>query len=111
MQTTLNSLRDVEGVLGSFVVDAQGGVLARDMPTVVDDHALGGAARRVARLRAALETGGRKAEQCSLRFGGYLLLARPADAVTLCVLVSAQANMMALTMGTTLEIGRASCRD
>jgi predicted regulator of Ras-like GTPase activity (Roadblock/LC7/MglB family) len=106
MLHALGTLRDVEGVVGSFVVDSQGGVLARDMPNVVDEHALSGAARRVARLRAALETGGRKAEQCSLRFGSYLLVARPEGRVVLCVLVSGAANLMSLHMGATLVARR-----
>jgi predicted regulator of Ras-like GTPase activity (Roadblock/LC7/MglB family) len=106
LETALATLRDVEGVLGSFVIDGDGGVTSRDMPAMVDEQALSGAARRMARLRAALETTGRRVEQCSLRFGSYLLLARPAEAHTLCVLVSGTANLMALSMGSTLVARR-----
>ena len=106
LESALATLRDVEGVLGSFVIDADGGLTSRDMPAVVDDEALSGAGRRVVRLRAALETTGRRVEQCSLRFGGYLLLARPGDTHTLGVLVSGAANRMALQMGSTLVARR-----
>ena len=34
----LSTLRDVEGVMGSFVVDLLGQVRARDMPAHVDQH-------------------------------------------------------------------------
>jgi predicted regulator of Ras-like GTPase activity (Roadblock/LC7/MglB family) len=106
MEAALATLRDVEGVLGSFVIDADGGVAARDMPAMVDDVALAGAGRRVVRLRAALESTGKKVEQCSLRFGSYLMLAKPAEAHTLCVLVSSTSNLMALQMGSTLVARR-----
>jgi predicted regulator of Ras-like GTPase activity (Roadblock/LC7/MglB family) len=106
MEATLATLRDVEGVIGSFVVDAEGGVASRDMPAMVDDQALAGAGRRVARLRAALESTGKKVDQCSLRFGSYLMLAKPAETHTLCVLVSGTSNLMALQMGSTLVARR-----
>src|SRR5262245_26269117 len=106
METALATLRDVQGVLGSFVIDAEGVVSVRDMPAMVDDLALSGAAKRMARLRAALESTGKRVEQCSLRFGSYLMLAKPAEAHTLCVLISGEANLMALQMGSTLVARR-----
>jgi hypothetical protein len=106
LENALATLRDVEGVLGSFVIDDSGSLASRDMPSMVDDQALAGAGRRMSRLRAALESTGRRVEQCSLRFGSYLMLARPADSHMLCVLVSGQANLMALSMGSTLVARR-----
>jgi predicted regulator of Ras-like GTPase activity (Roadblock/LC7/MglB family) len=106
LEAALATLRDVEGVLGSFVIDADGAVASRDMPAMVDDVALSGAGLRVVRLRAALESTGRRVDQCSLRFGSYLMLTRPAEAHTLCVLVSSAANLMALQMGSTLVARR-----
>jgi predicted regulator of Ras-like GTPase activity (Roadblock/LC7/MglB family) len=106
MQAALSTLRDVQGVLGSFVVDQEGAVLARDMPAMVDDGALAGAGRRVMRMALAIEQLGKKPDQCSLRFGSFLLVARSAEPLTLCVLLSGTSNVTALHMGTTLVARR-----
>jgi predicted regulator of Ras-like GTPase activity (Roadblock/LC7/MglB family) len=106
MQRSLNTLRDVEGVLGSFVIDRDGAVLARDVPGMLDDQALLGAGRRLVRLRVALESLSPRVDQCSMRFGEFLLLAKPAEDAMLCVLLSGATNLMALQMGSTLVARR-----
>lgn len=106
MESSLATLRDVEGVFGSFVLARDGSLIVRDMPAMVDEKTLAGVGRRVARIRAALEAGGRRNEQFSIRFGEHLLLCKAADALTLCVLVAGRTNLLALQMGTTLVARR-----
>jgi hypothetical protein len=102
MQTTLAALRDIEGVLGSFLLDESGQLLARDMPGVFDDETLSSASARLARLRGALESETPSFGGCVARFGEHLLVVRPVATRLLCVLVPRGANLSALQMGTNL---------
>lgn len=108
MDTALQSLRDVKGVLGSFLLDEHGQLLARDMPSMFDSHALGQASLRLSQLRAALELGKEGFEGCTARFGGHLLVVRAAEARTLCVLCPVGTDLSTLTMGINLASRRVS---
>lgn len=98
----LTALRDIEGVLGSFLLDPDGKVLARDLPPLFDVDALANASVHLARLRAALEVEGQSFETCVARFGPHLLLLRAAQANTLCVLCPRGTNMPAVHMSSML---------
>lgn len=106
MHAALATLRDIEGVVGSFVIDAEGHVLGRDMPNLFDEDTLGYAGERLARLRHALE-----GERCNLdggvaRFGQHLLVMKAAAERTLCVIVPQGTNLMALQMGANIVARR-----
>lgn len=98
----LSTLRDVEGVMGSFVVDPNGQVCARDMPAMFDDVALGEAAPRLIRLRQALETEGEELNDATMEFGAHLLFLFGVDAYLLCVLCPSEVQLPALRMGAKL---------
>ncbi|MBK7152647.1 MAG: hypothetical protein IPL19_33595 [Sandaracinaceae bacterium] len=102
----LSTLRDVEGVMGSFVVDLLGQVRARDMPAMFDDHALEEAAPRIARLKDALETQGEQIDSVTLSHGPHLLFLRTAGEIILCVLVRQDVSAPSLRMGTSLVLKR-----
>ncbi|MFT3923174.1 MAG: hypothetical protein QM778_11635 [Myxococcales bacterium] len=106
MQTTLATLRDIEGVLGSFLIDEGGQLMARDMPGVFDDATLNSASLRLSRLRGALESESPSFGGCVARFGEHLLVVRPVAKRLLCVLVPKGANLTALQMGTNLVTRR-----
>src|SRR3954451_21952257 len=106
MQATLATLRDIEGVLGSFLVDEAGQLMARDMPGVFDDATLNSASVRLSRLRGALESDTPAFNGCVARFGEHLLVVRPVARRLLCVLVPRGANLTALQMGTNLVARR-----
>jgi hypothetical protein len=107
METALRSLRDIDGVLGSFLVDDAGQLLARDMPSIFDEHALRSAGQRLGQMRAAFEADGGAFEGCTARFGGHLLVLRAAAKRTLCVLCPVGTNMTTLQMGLNLVSRRA----
>jgi predicted regulator of Ras-like GTPase activity (Roadblock/LC7/MglB family) len=104
----LSALRDIEGVLGSFLVDVDGQILARDLPPLFDVDALASASVHLSRLRAALELDGNALQSCVARFGPHLLLLRAAQENTLCVLCPHGTNMPAVHMSTTLIARRLS---
>lgn len=97
----LGALRDVEGVLGSFLLDAEGRMLARDIPVLFDPTALAHAGLHLTRLRAALESAG-DFESCVTRFGPHVLLLRAVGGDTLCVLCPRGTNLRAVAMSSTL---------
>jgi predicted regulator of Ras-like GTPase activity (Roadblock/LC7/MglB family) len=102
MEPLLTGLREVEGVLGSFVLDGNGRLVGRDLPPLFDSDTLNRAALQLSRLRAALESDGSAFESCVARFGPHLVLLRAAQALTLCVLLPRGTNLAAVQMSATL---------
>lgn len=107
MENALRSLRDIDGVLGSFLLDQHGQVLARDMPSIFDESALRAASQRLGQLRAAFEADGHGFDGCTARFGAHLVVLRAAAKRTLCVLCPVGTNMTTLHMGLNLVSRRA----
>jgi hypothetical protein len=108
MENALHSLRDIEGVLGSFVLDVHGKLLAHDMPSIFDHETLSSASLRLSQLRAAFEANGDGFDGCTARFGSHLLVLRAAHARTLCVLCPLGLNLNTLQMGLNLVARRIS---
>ncbi len=108
MQSVLATLRDIEGIIGSFLLDEQGNLLARDMPSMFDDDTLAFASTRMGRLRAAFEVGAERFEGCTARFGSHLIILRPAEARSLCVMCPVGTNMAMLEMALNLVARRLS---
>jgi len=106
MHSALTTLRDIEGVVGSFVIDGDGHVLGRDIPAMFDDATLGYAAERLARLRDALEGERSTLEGGVARFGSHLLVMKAAADRTLCVIVPQGTNLMSLQMGANIVARR-----
>jgi len=106
-ERSLQSLRDIEGVYGSFIVNTAGQVTARDLPAVFDDHTLAEASERIARLWAVLSENG-SPEYTLLEFAEYSLfvrglsahgeLAAASPAGCLCVVVPPTVNLLALRL-------------
>lgn len=106
MHSALTTLRDIEGVVGSFVIDGDGHVLGRDIPAMFDDATLGYAAERLARLRDALEGDQGHLDGGVARFGSHLLVMKAAAERTLCVIVPQGTNLMSLQMGANIVARR-----
>jgi hypothetical protein len=112
MSTELQSLRDIEGVYGSFIVNANGEAIARDLPAVFDDHTLAESGERIVRLWAVLSENG-PPEYALIEFAEYSLFVRGLFAAglspraelgqtsasgCLCVVVPPTVNLLALRL-------------
>lgn len=103
--SALRSLRDVGDLLGSFVLDDRGGLVARDCPAVFDDDCLEEAASRILRLRETLDAESDPLEHVLLDYGDHKLFVRALRGSTLVVLAPRAIDVPALRMASTL-VGR-----
>jgi hypothetical protein len=94
---TLQSLRDIDGVYGSFLLNAAGETRARDLPPVFDDQTLAESGARIARLWELISENG-PAEFALLEFSEYNLFLRRVGNGCLCVVVPAHVNVLALRL-------------
>jgi len=107
MSTQLQSLRDIEGVYGSFIVNGNGEAIARDLPAVFDDHTLAESGERIFRLWSVLSESS-PPEYVLIEFAEYSLfvrglgapddLAPAATSGCLCVVVPPTVNVLALRL-------------
>jgi hypothetical protein len=102
LQRALQSLRDIEGVYGSFIIDAAGMPIARDLPGVFDDHTLSESGERIVRLWGVLCEAA-PPEYTLLEFAEYSLFVRglfseDRAAGCLCVVVPPTVNLLALRL-------------
>jgi predicted regulator of Ras-like GTPase activity (Roadblock/LC7/MglB family) len=104
--STLGALRDVDGVVGSFVVDGDGALLARDLPQIFESELLHEIGPRIRRIADGLSESGDTPGSVVLHFQDHKLWLKPADGFTLCVLGSVQVNRPALRMALTLVARR-----
>ena len=74
-ERSLHSLRDIEGVYGSFIVDANGETVARDLPALFDAHTLSESGERIVRLWEVLSEDGAP-EYALVEFAEYSLFLR-----------------------------------
>jgi hypothetical protein len=93
----LSSLKDIDGVYGSFVVDSSGGLTLRDLPAVIDNASLREAGPRIARLWGAFPDDDAP-EYVLLEFSSHQVFIRKFDAGSLCVFVPPTVNRLALKM-------------
>ncbi len=98
----LQALRDIEGVYGSFILDAAGKLLARDLPGIFEDHTLNESGERISRLWTVLSESA-PPEHALLEFAEYSLFlrglfSRGTLAGCLCVVVPPTVNLLALRL-------------
>jgi len=105
VRQSLATLRDVEGVTGSFVFVHSGRVVARELPPLFDDGALVEASGRLARLRDTFAAVGDELGAAVIRFSDYKLYLRALSGGTLCILANNDVNMPAMRMAANL-VGR-----
>jgi hypothetical protein len=94
---TLQSLRDIDGVYGSFLLNGAGETRARDLPPVFDDPTLAESGARIAQLWDVISEGG-SPEYALLEFSEYNLFLRRVGNGCLCVVVPAHVNVLALRL-------------
>jgi hypothetical protein len=108
---SLEPLRDIAGVQGSFVLSKNGEIVARDLPAIFPEGALAEAAPRIQRLWDTLaqldEAGSDEADekaQCILRFGQYQVYLREVLGGKLAILAENSVNPPALRMAANLVV-------
>ncbi len=95
---TLQTLRDIEGVEGSFIVRAgDGRLLGRDLPAVIEDPILTNIGPRIDRLLDIVDASP-PTDSVSLRFGDQRLDVKRIGMAELCVLSEATVSAPALRM-------------
>jgi hypothetical protein len=102
IERSLPSLRDIEGVYGSFSIDAAGQLTARDLPAVFDDLTLAQSGERILRLWEVVSENG-PPEYTLIEFAEYSLFLRGLSsqgraAGCLCVVVPQTVNLLALRL-------------
>jgi predicted regulator of Ras-like GTPase activity (Roadblock/LC7/MglB family) len=102
----LQSMRDVPGLQGSFVVSDLGRLLARDMPALFADDVLAEVGPRALRLRDTMADDIDSLAWCVVRYPTNVLCMRPLRDGLLIVLTENDANLPALRMAMSHSIRR-----
>jgi predicted regulator of Ras-like GTPase activity (Roadblock/LC7/MglB family) len=98
----LSTLRDIEGVLGSFIWLTDGTLLASDVPESCPPATLQAVGGRVQRLCDAFVNASDRFEGTTLAFSQYKLHVCTVDDAFIGVVLSSQVNMSALKMAVAL---------
>lgn len=102
MSASLGTLRDVSGILGSFVFTEEGRLVAREIPAMFDDVALTEASGRLTRLRDTFAAVGDQMDIAVVRFRDHKLYLKAIGAGMLCIVTEGAVNMPALRMAANL---------
>ena len=105
VRDSLATLKDVGGVVGSFVCTPNGRLVSREIPAMFDDGALAEAGSRFVRFREAFAAGGDELELGVVRFQEHAVYMKVVGTSLLLILVEGAVNMPALRMAANL-VGR-----
>jgi predicted regulator of Ras-like GTPase activity (Roadblock/LC7/MglB family) len=106
LEETLHSLRDVDGVQGSFLIAPSGSLVAKDLPAVFDGELFTEVGPRIARLYETFLSGGEEMDACLLRYAEHKLYVRKMKAGMIGTISASRVNMAALRMVVNLVIRR-----
>jgi predicted regulator of Ras-like GTPase activity (Roadblock/LC7/MglB family) len=105
VRVSLATLKDVAGIMGSFVCTPDGRLVSREISPVFDDGALAEAGSRLLRMREAFAAGGDDMEAGVIRFRDHRIYTKTLGNSVLVILTEADVNMPALRMAANL-VGR-----
>lgn len=103
LTASLASLRDLEGIVGSFVVGEEGELLAKDLPAYFDG-VLEEVGPRLIRLRDAFDLAEGDVSSCAVRFKSHRLTIRSVEGALLAVIADSKINGPALRMAMNLVL-------
>lgn len=106
----LRSLRDVEGVIGSFVWDKREGLLVRDLPGYIDSALLTEVGPRIERIYEAFHGAGDELDGATLSYAEYKLHLRELEPAFIAVLSGPRVNVPTLKMAMHV-VGRGVCAE
>lgn len=104
MQTVLNQMNTLPGIVGSMVYDKEGQVLAQAFPTLFDGEALANAAGILLYGASGLEVAAGSISMLDFRFRDSRVVVRPVKGATLFLLCTAQANLQFLNISVGMAI-------
>lgn len=104
MQPVLSALKDIQGVVGSFVLNPQGVLIAREMPAIFPDSVFPNLGRRLASVVEAIETQIANVQELLLKFEGHWLFVRRSAQGFLTILTSDSVNFPALKMASNVAL-------
>lgn len=102
LTASLGTLKDVSGIMGSFVFTDDGRLVAREIPAMFDDVALTEASGRLTRLRDTFAAVGDQMDLAIVRFKDHKLYLKTLPAGMLCIVSEGAVNMPALRMAANL---------
>jgi hypothetical protein len=106
IEDALRTLRDVEGVYGSFVLAGTGGLVASDLPAVFDAKLFEEVGPRIVRLYDTFRSSGEELDGCVLRYAEHKLHVRSMSWGLVGILSAVAVNKPALRMVGNLVIRR-----
>ncbi len=98
MENNLTEINSLLGVIGSFVCDADGRLVAQALPDAYDGDKLSVTARVVAQTLQALETSGQRVTDMDLQFESGRLILKNLRGGTLAILCARNINLPLLNM-------------
>jgi predicted regulator of Ras-like GTPase activity (Roadblock/LC7/MglB family) len=104
IEQTLRTLRDIQGVYGSFVIAGTGALVASDLPAVFDADLFEEVGPRVTRLYETFLSGAEELDACMLRFAEHKIYLRKMTWGVIGILSTVAVNMPALRMVANLVI-------
>ena len=104
MQTVLDQMNSLPGIVGSMVYNAEGQVLAKAFPALFDAEALGSAAGVLLYGVQGMEVAAGTISMLDLRYGESRIIVRPIKGANLLLLCTRQANLQFLNISVGMAI-------
>jgi hypothetical protein len=102
VEQALATLRDVEGIVGSFVLTTNGELLGKSLPAIYPEPYVVEAGARIARLIAAMSENGATPSACTLRYAEHKLLVKASSEHLVVAVALADVNMAQARVGLNL---------
>lgn len=106
MEKILAALKDIHGVEGSFVLNTNGDLVCRHMPSIFADEIFSELGRRMLSIYSTFDLQVSQFDDLLLKFEGYWLYIRRAAHGFLSVLTTETVNYPALKMASNLALGQ-----
>ena len=104
MQTVLDQMNTLPGIVGSMVYNPEGRVLAKGFPALFDAEALGSAAGVLLYGVQGMEVAAGTISTLDLRYGESRIVVRPIKGANLLLLCTRQANLQLLNISVGMAI-------
>jgi predicted regulator of Ras-like GTPase activity (Roadblock/LC7/MglB family) len=104
MQNVLTALKDIPGVVGSFVLNDKGTLVSREMPAIYPDEIYPEMGRRLVGVYEAIALQVASLGDLVLKFEGYWFLCRRTAQCFLGILTTESVNFPALKMATNVAL-------